>query len=349
MLYTLYVGSYSDGKTEGIRSFSVDSETGKATLLAITPVENPSYLALSPDECFLYAVGESSGENAKVYAFKREERGKLTLIGTRPALGGSPCHVAVAKNGSFLVVSNYHGGNLVLYGLQEDGRFRGNESTTFSLREPEAKVSRMHSAQFSPDGHYVVVANLGLDCLFRFYVLEDVPVNFLDFVFFSVTRLSKGDGPRHTVFHPSGKYIYCVNELSGKISVFEVKNSRTKEELIPVCETDPEEGERSGAAIRISGDGNFLYASFRSPSGRISIFSIDHVTRKLTRLGQIPAGVHPRDFDFSPDGRFLFIADRDSDAVILCEIDKKTGVPRDIGRCLEAPKATSIVFASSIL
>ena len=277
MSYTLYVGTYADGKTEGIRSFSVDFDRERTELLAITPVENPSYLALSPDTNIIYAVGETGENTAQIYAFQQESHGKLTMIDTRPALGGSPCHLAIANDSSFLAVSNYIGGTLILYGLQKDGRFASQEARIFKPDIPEGCVSRMHSAQFSPDGRRIFIANLGLDCLFSFPILQrnyerkDGIAEFIDLANPSVIPLTKGDGPRHTVFHPSGEYLYCVNELSGKISAFKI----TEDTLECICETDPTEEERSGAAIRfstVSVDRSFLYTSFRMPSGRISFF-----------------------------------------------------------------------------
>lgn len=56
---TMLVGTYTSGDSKGIYSFRFNEETGTATALSETEVENPSYLAVSADGKFIYTVVNS--------------------------------------------------------------------------------------------------------------------------------------------------------------------------------------------------------------------------------------------------------------------------------------------------
>jgi hypothetical protein len=62
--YLVYVGSYAQGDEEGIHVYSFDTGTGTLTpQSSVGGVENPSFLDISPDRRYLYAIGESSEVN----------------------------------------------------------------------------------------------------------------------------------------------------------------------------------------------------------------------------------------------------------------------------------------------
>jgi 6-phosphogluconolactonase len=84
-------------------------------------------------------------------------------------------------------------------------------------------------------------------------------------------RCEKGSGPRHLVVHPEEPYIYVLTELSSELLVLKLdKNGfefMSKKSLLP----EGEDQKKWGAAIRISKDGNFIYASNRGHDS-ISVF-----------------------------------------------------------------------------
>ena len=56
----LYVGTYTQNSEQGIYVFSFNNQTGKIDLKHVVKgVENPSYLTLSSDNKYLYAVNEN--------------------------------------------------------------------------------------------------------------------------------------------------------------------------------------------------------------------------------------------------------------------------------------------------
>src|ERR1700759_2918152 len=67
--FDLLIGTYTKGTSKGIYVYRFYAETGRmAYLNQIDDVSNPSYLCLSADNKFVYAVNED-GKNGGVSAF----------------------------------------------------------------------------------------------------------------------------------------------------------------------------------------------------------------------------------------------------------------------------------------
>src|ERR1700758_5492367 len=94
--FDLLVGTYTSGRSKGIYTFRFNADTGDLQPLA-APAEtvNPSYLVVSPDKKFVYAVNELHGcgnEQGAVSAFRFDPAsGALTFINKVPTLGDDPC------------------------------------------------------------------------------------------------------------------------------------------------------------------------------------------------------------------------------------------------------------------
>lgn len=82
-----------------------------------------------------------------------------------------------------------------------------------------------HSADLSPDGKALYVADIGRNCIFTYSINP------------SDGKLTLGekhisprshDGPRHAWPHPNGRYLYCLQEHSSMVDVFEIDQSTVK-------------------------------------------------------------------------------------------------------------------------
>ena len=184
----------------------------------------------------------------------------------------------------------------------------------------------IHCSVFSPDGRYVYASDFSADRILRFEVTSDGIDN--DSEDQTAFQLDPDYGPRHLVFSPNGKYFYVIGELSGTVTAFRYKKGELTR--IGVVDADPYDG-RGSADIHISPDGKFLYASNRLVNDGISVFaikkdgSLEFVANQATRI-------HPRNFNISPDGRFLLCACRDSDIIQVFSRDANTGLLTDTGR-----------------
>lgn len=153
-----------------------------------------------------------------------------------------------------------------------------------------------------------------------------------------------GSGPRHLDFHPNGKYVYLLNELSGSISVFKDFGNADLQEIqshssLPVTY----KGKAGSADIHISPDGRFLYASNRAGSNSIAIFSINDATGLITLVGhEYSSGETPRNFNFDPTGNFLLVANQNSDEIVVFSINKETGLLSDTKKRIKVGKPVCI-------
>jgi 6-phosphogluconolactonase (cycloisomerase 2 family) len=329
---TLYllVGSYSDGTTPGISVYRFDGQTGDFEYVSdVKEILNPSYLAVSPDEKFVYSVNETGDGAVSSFAFDRAS-GALHFINRQPVEGGDPCYIHIDKNQTAIVTANYSGGNLSVLPLNSRGNI---ENLTQNIKfSPE---SRIHTVVFSPDEKYLLATDLGKDCIYIFEVTKNENYFSLKQDTAKTSRLEPSSGPRHLAFHPDKRKVYCINELSGKITVF------TYEEgvLSPIqyIASDTTSGtERKGSAdIHLSPDGRFLYASNRLKADGIAIFSVCPEDGRLTAAGYQATGIHPRNFIISPDGKYLLCANRDSNAVQIFEINPETGLLEDSGKAIQ--------------
>ena len=106
----LIIGTYTKTQSNGLFVYLFDTKTGKLTFESKTEgVKNPSYLAISKNGDYVYAVGE--GEKSSAYAFNFDNRkGELTLINTQETVGKGPCYISISLDERFVVTANYGGG-----------------------------------------------------------------------------------------------------------------------------------------------------------------------------------------------------------------------------------------------
>src|SRR5688572_15680930 len=113
---TVYIGTYTGGTSKGIYAYEFNTTTGdlkQIGLAAETP--SPSFLAIHPNNQFLYAVNELdnfNGEKAGAitgYKIDPANPTKLTKINTVSSKGAHPCHIIIDKSGKHVLVANYTG------------------------------------------------------------------------------------------------------------------------------------------------------------------------------------------------------------------------------------------------
>src|SRR5690606_6612743 len=167
-MYTLFVGTYTDGDSEGIYTYTFDADTGElSNQKLVAKLTNPSFLAISEDKKNLYAVQETADFDSLgggVTAF-RLNNGALELQNSMGTQGAHPCHVSLSGDGN-LAVANYTGGNISIFSLNEDGSLAENPQLIDHKPLDSTKTSHAHMGQFTADGLFV--ADLGLDAIKRY-------------------------------------------------------------------------------------------------------------------------------------------------------------------------------------
>jgi 6-phosphogluconolactonase len=121
-----------------------------------------------------------------------------------------------------------------------------------------------------------------------------------------------GVGPRHLAFSPDGAYAYLVNEFADSVSAHTVASNGalSRFQTLPTIPGAFDGSMNTAADVHVTPDGLTLYSSNRGHDS-IAMFSIGS-DGSLTALGNAFTEARPREFDVSPDGRFIVVAGQDS-------------------------------------
>lgn len=329
-VFDLVIGTYTgDGpiSSKGIYVYRFYEERGKVAYLSEVETPNPSFLAVSTDQQFIYAVNENNGAvPSTVSAFKfTKSTGKLELLNTQPSIG-SPAYISVDKAQKNVFIANYGGGSLQVYPVNKDGSL-GASSQTIQNSGSGPNTARqlqphVHSVVLSPDNKYLLASDLGTDKIniFRYKASKTPPLTPADVPFF---KTAGGSGPRHSDFAPNGKFMYNIQELTASITTFSYDDGELKELQTINMMPDDFKGTNGAADIHVSPDGLFLYATNRGTVNEIFVYAIDQVTGKLTPLAHYPTGNNPRNFVIDPTGNYVLVGS--SNRVIVFKVNKATG------------------------
>jgi len=358
--FYMYVGTYTGFKyvhhsqtygrgeshSQGIYVSRFHAATGELSepQLAAEMI-NPSFLTISPNHRFLYAVSEDPlslgpplDHSSYVSAFAIDSAsGKLRLLNTVPASGTSTCYISIDKTGKYVMMANFGSGSVSVVRVREDGSL--GELTSLiqdvghSVLAPIQNEPHTHSILVSPDNRYAIVSDLGIDKVLIFHF--DAKTGQLSPPDPPFATVYPGGGPRHFTFDPAGRFGYQLSEMSGNIDVFAWDASKGTLTPVQRAHTVPHNfvGGNHSAEIEILPNGKFLYESNRrtfSETERapdtIGVFSIDPQSGLLTPVEQSPTGgVMPRNFKIDPTATFLLVANQLSNNVVVFKIDGASG------------------------
>ncbi len=348
--FDLLIGTYTKGKSKGIYVYRFYAETGRTAYLnEIDDVSNPSYLCLSDNNKFVYAVNEN-GKNGEVSAFTFEPKlGKLVFLNKQSSKGADPCYVSVDKDQKNVFVANYSSGDLTVLPVNKDGSLSPVSQVVQDegqgINKERQEGPHVHIAMLSPDEKYLLYSDLGTDKLnvMRYHASHPQPLAPATPPF---VKIADGEGPRHIVFSNDKKHVYLVTEMGSAVHVFDYDNGKLKEKQSITLLKDGFKGQTAGAAIHISPDGRFLYASNRLETNDISVYAIDPDTGNLIFVQRESSyGKNPRDFAIDPTGNFMVVANQDSDSIFVYRIDKSNGKISRINSNIEIGNPVCLKFA----
>lgn len=348
----LLVGTYNSAKSEGIYVFRFNSTDGSVLESGHIKTSNPSFLAISPDNRFVYAVNEtadSTGNGGRLTSFSfNNQTGRLTQLNQQSSMGNNPCYIDIHPSGKWLAAGNYSTGNLVIYSLSADGSI-GEMADTIQysgngVNKARQEGPHVHATVFTSDDK-LIVTDLGTDKLLVYPF--DKQKGTLDRKNVYPVFSTPGYGPRHIAISPNNKFLYLMNELSSTISAFRYSGGRLRPLQSETAVPEDDSGPAGSADIHVSPDGKFLYASNRAESNTIAIFSINRKTGKLKKIGHQPAlGKTPRNFNFDPSGNYLLVANQNSDEIVIFQRDNKSGLLTDTGKRITVGKPVCIKWIS---
>jgi len=335
----MLVGTYTGSGSKGVYSYYFNQDTGDAQALNSLTLTNPSYLTISSNGKLVYVVSETNDEQASLNTIGlNTQTGSMQLLHSATVQGGDPCYVST--NGKTALTANYSGGSMSVFSLNKAGttpelstRFFGAIGGPDKTRQD---MPHVHCACFTPDGEYVLATDFSADRILSYRLMgQKVIANGV------AAMVSDDSGPRHLVFSNNGKFAYLMSELSGCVTVFRYAKGR----LVKLQEIVSDSvGARGGADIHLSPDGRFLYSSNRLKAEGIAIFAVNPHTGLLTRIGYQSTAAHPRQFNITPNGKYLLCCCRDSDKIQVFQRDIHTGMLIDTFKDIPISKAVCVQF-----
>jgi 6-phosphogluconolactonase len=247
-------------------------------------------MTVSPDKRFLVAAVRSKPFSAYTYSIDRAT-GALNLVATGPLAESLP-YISYDRSGRFLFSASY-GANLVSVNpVGADGRV-GDPLQVI----PTARNA--HSIRVDNSNRFVFAPHLGTDQVFQF--LFDQKSGRLTANTPPVLQLKAGTGPRHLIVSADNRFVYVLNELTATVTTLaldgktgllsEVSSVSALPADSPLVPGAPR-GAVAAPGAPVRDTGNDIWAS---------------------------------DLHLTPNGRFLYAAERTSSTIGGLSVDGATG------------------------
>jgi len=313
---------------------------------------SPSFLAVGGSGRVLYAVNEvdeyKGAKAGSVTSFAVDAAtGGLKALGVESTGGAAPCHVQCDKTGKFVAVANYTGGNIAMFPVGPDGRLAASSALLSGTGSGPNKARQQgphaHQVVFDPTNHFLLEADLGIDriLVYRFdqasgsLTPNDPPS----------AAVTPGSGSRHLAFHPNGRFVFVINELSSTITSFAWEGAAGSLRSLGTVSTLPagHTGENSTAEIAVHPNGRFLYGSNRGHDS-LAVFSVA-ADGTLALVEHEPTrGKTPRNFTIDPTGKWLIAANQATGTLAVFAIDQKTGALSPAGPLASVGSPVCVLF-----
>ena len=305
-----------------------------------------SWLVFHPHHPLIYSSWQTP-KQAGVIVLKVATDGTVEILDRLTLPVSAPTHVALSPNGEMLATVQYVSKAFTLVSLQADGTFAKLEQVATqegSGPRPVQKQSRPHWVGFSDDGRFLHVTDLGADEVWS-YTVSPAPKPTLTLR--GKTPFPAGSGPRHLAFSNDRRFAYVSDELSHHVTVLAyhaAEGEFTPIQHIDAAPADLDELTNNVSEIRVHPTGRFVYTGNRGHDS-IAVFSVDPDSGRMTAVEREPSrGVWPRNFDFSPDGKWMLVAGQVSGTVAVFAIDQETGALRYNRQIINVPNPVRVLL-----
>jgi len=364
-----YIGTYTadpaeprsgnNNHGEGIYLVTIDDATGAPSNPKLVAKDlSPSWVTLSADHKFLYAVNEIASygnKSGSITAYAVDQAsGALKQLNVVDSGGSIPCYVSVHPSGKFLLVANYTGGSYSVTRIKADGSLGETSDVVkpggpmsvynaadrpkgmFPTMEPHG--SRGHMILPDPSGQYVLGADAGRDQIFVWKL--DTSSGKLQEV--SVTKSLAGAAPRHFAFSPDGKTLYQQQEQDSRLTVYGFAGGKLTAKGASIS-TLPAgfEGSNTTSELLIDKAGKHLYGANRNHDS-IATMAVTADSAKLV-ANTHTEGTIPRSLTLDPSGKFLYSLNQSASNVTTFAIGAN-GVPKFTGKFMGLGSPAVMVF-----
>jgi 6-phosphogluconolactonase len=285
----VYVSNADDGDI-GIYALQPDGTLKDAGRVPAGKPVMP--LATSPDRKFLFATVRSKPFTAHTFAIDRGT-GALKAVSTG-ALAESFPYVSTDRTGRFLFGASY-GANLVSVNpIGADGKVGDAVQVIPTARNA-------HAILIDNSNKFVYVPHLGTDQVFQF--VFDEKSGRLAANTPPVLQLKQGTGPRHLRISADNRFVYLLNELTATVTTLSLDaRTGTLTEVASASALPPDTKLAPGM-----------------PRGAVGTPGANQAPRDTSN------DIWASDLHLTPNGKFLYAAERTSSSLGAFSVDGATG------------------------
>lgn len=304
--------------------YTVNPSTGGLAVLTGAPfvdIRTPSAIAVSANGSFAYVA---NSETNNVTAFRVGTNGALlfgdsTSGNPNPVSAGTtPQALAISKDSQFLYVANSGSDDVTVFKIGTAGALTLVPQTEGRSKPVGAGASSPIGLAITPNGRFLYVATSNSNMVTAFQVDSSGVLTLVPSAGASTNPISSGGaGLTALALSPNGQFLYVTNGTSNTVTIFRVEPSGLLTLIPPTTSNPISTGGTTPNGLAIGADGAHLYVA--NGSGPISVFAVGS-TGLLTLVpvsgtGQNPApapatGLTPVALALSPDGQFLYVANR---------------------------------------
>src|SRR6266478_2221699 len=233
-----------------------------------------------------YLIAAVRSKPFQAYSYSIDKSsGALNLVGTGMLAESYP-YIAFDRSGRFLLGASYGANQVGVNPVGADGR----------VGEPLQVIPtarNAHSIRTDNTNRFVFVPHLGTDQVFQF--LFDEKSGRLSANTPPVLQLKQGTGPRHLITSSDNRFVYLLNELTATVSTLALD---AKTGLLSEVST----------VSALPADNKLQPGAPRPTPGR----NVDN-------------DIWASDLHLTPNGRFLYAAERTSSTINTLGVDGATG------------------------
>jgi 6-phosphogluconolactonase len=285
----VYVSNAEDGDI-GMYAMQADGTLQAGARVKATGLVMP--MAVSPDRRFLYAASRVKPFSVHTYAIDAAT-GALAPLSVSPTADSFP-FISLDKTGRYLFGASYGGHLVSVNAVGADGRVDARSLQVIPVGR------NAHSIRVDGSNRFVYVPTLGSDQIFQFTF--DAKSGRLASNTPAVHLAKANTGPRHFVISSDDKFLYLLSELVATVTTYTIDaKTGLLSEVSTVSGLPPDSKLVPGAPRGAVGGPN-------APPPR----NTDN-------------DVWAADIHLTPNGKFLYISERTSNALAAFSVEGATG------------------------